>query len=151
MKIKTKFGMAMQILSVLCLTGSTLLLVVRWNQIPAVIPGHYNFAGEADSMTGKGSLILMPVLNWLMYLGISILEHFPQVWNTGVKITAQNRERVYRILYHMIACLKLSVVLIFSFMTIWHENYMPSWFLAAAMLLTFGPLVFFMIQLWRAR
>lgn len=151
MKIKTKFGMAMQILSVLCLTGSTLLLVVRWNQIPAVIPGHYNFAGEADSMTGKGSLILMPVLNWLMYLGISILEHFPQVWNTGVKITAQNRERVYRILYHMIVCLKLSVVLIFSFMTIWHENYMPSWFLAAAMLLTFGPMVFFMIQLWRAR
>lgn len=151
MKIKTKFGMAMQILSVLCLTGSTLLLVVRWNQIPAVIPGHYNFAGEADSMTGKGSLILMPVLNWLMYLGISILEHFPQVWNTGVKITAQNRERVYRILYHMIVCLKLSVVLIFSFMTIWHENYMPSCFLAAAMLLTFGPMVFFMIQLWRAR
>lgn len=151
MKIKTKFGMAMQILSVLCLTGSTLLLVVRWNQIPAVIPGHYNFAGEADSMTGKGSLILMPVLNWLMYLGISILEHFPQVWNTGVKITAQNRERVYRILYHMIVCLKLSVVLIFSFMTIWHENYMPSWFLPAAMLLTFGLMVFFMIQLWRAR
>lgn len=143
--------MAMQILSVLCLTGSTLLLVVKWNQIPAVIPGHYNFAGEADSMTGKGSLILMPVLNWLMYLGISILEHFPQVWNTGVKITAQNRERVYRILYHMIVCLKLSVVLIFSFMTIWHENYMPSWFLSAAMLLTFGPMVFFMIQLWRAR
>ncbi len=151
MKIKTKFGMAMQILSVLCLTGSTLILAAGWNQIPAVIPGHYNFAGEADSMTGKGALILMPVLNWLMYLGISILEHFPQVWNTGVKITAQNRERVYRILYHMIVCLKLSVVLIFSFMTIWHENYLPSWFFIAAMSLTFGPMIFFLVQVWRAR
>ncbi len=51
----------------------------------------------------------------------------------------------------MIVSLKLSVVLIFSFMTVWHENYMPSWFFIAAMLLTFGPMIFFLIQLWRAR
>lgn len=127
--IKTKFGKTMQILSVLCLTASTLFLAAGWNQIPEKVPGHYNFAGEADSMTGKGTLILIPVMNWLMYLGISALEHFPQVWNTGVEITAQNRERVYRVLYHMIVSMKLSVVLIFSFMTVWHENYMPSWFL----------------------
>ncbi len=149
--IKTKFGKTMQILSVLCLTASTLFLAAGWNQIPEKVPGHYNFAGEADSMTGKGTLILIPVMNWLMYLGISALEHFPQVWNTGVEITAQNRERVYRVLYHMIVSMKLSVVLIFSFMTVWHENYMPSWFCTAAMLLTFGPMLFFLIQLWRAR
>lgn len=149
--IKTKFGKTMQILSVLCLTASTLFLAAGWNQIPEKVPGHYNFAGEADSMTGKGTLILIPVMNWLMYLGISALEHFPQVWNTGVEITAQNRERVYRVLYHMIVSMKLSVVLIFSFMTVWHENYMPSCFFTAAMLLTFGPMLFFLIQLWRAR
>ena len=141
----------MQILSVLCLTASTLFLAAGWNQIPEKVPGHYNFAGEADSMTGKGTLILIPVMNWLMYLGISALEHFPQVWNTGVEITAQNRERVYRVLYHMIVSMKLSLVLIFSFMTVWHKNYMPSWFFTAAMLLTFGPMLFFLIQLWRAR
>lgn len=151
MLIKTKLGKTMQILSVLCLTASTLFLATGWNQIPEKVPGHYNFAGEADSMTGKGALILIPVLNWLMYLGISVLEHYPQVWNTGIKVTAQNRERVYRILYHMIVSLKLSVVLIFSFMTVWHENYMPSWFFTAVMLLTFGPMIFFLIQLWRAR
>ena len=149
--MKTKFGKTMQILSVLCLTASTLFLAAGWNQMPEKVPGHYNFAGEADSMTGKGALILIPVLNWLMYLGISVLEHYPQVWNTGIKVTAQNRERVYRILYHMIVSLKLSVVLIFSFMTVWHKNYMPSWFFTAAMLLTFGPMIFFLIQLWRAR
>ena len=149
--IKTKFGKTMQILSVLCLTASTLFLAAGWNQIPEKVPGHYNFAGEADSMTGKGTLILIPVMNWLMYLGISALEHFPQAWNTGVEITAQNRERAYRVLYHMIVSMKLSVVLIFSFMTVWHGNYMPSWFFTAAMLLTFGPMLFFLIQLWRAR
>ena len=151
MKIKTKFGMAMQILCILCLAGSTLYFIIGWNQIPAEVPGHYNFAGEVDSMTGKGSLIFLIVLNWVMYLGMSVLEHFPQAWNTGVKITARNRARVYRILYHMLVCLKFSVGLIFSFITSWHENYMPPWFLAATLLLTFGPMIFFLVQLWRVR
>ncbi len=151
MKIKTKFGMAMQILCVLCLAGSTLFLAAGWEQIPSEIPGHYNFAGEADSMTGKGSLILLLVLSWLMYLGISILEQFPQIWNTGVKITEQNQASVYRTLYHMVVCLKLSLVLIFSFLTIWHENYLPFWFFTAAMCLTFGPMIFFLVQLWKVR
>ena len=151
MKIKTKFGMAMQILCILCLAGSTLYFMIGWNQIPAEVPGHYNFAGEVDSMTGKGSLIFLIVLNWVMYLGMSVLEHFPQAWTTGVKITARNRTRVYRILYHMLVCLKFSVVLIFSFITSWHENYMPPWFLAATLLLTFGPMIFFLVQLWRVR
>ena len=134
--------MAMQILCILCLAGSTLYFMIGWNQIPAEVPGHYNFAGEVDSMTGKGSLIFLIVLNWVMYLGMSVLEHFPQ---------ARNRTRVYRILYHMLVCLKFSVVLIFSFITSWHENYMPPWFLAATLLLTFGPMIFFLVQLWRVR
>ena len=149
--IKTKFGKTMQILSVLCLTASTLFLAAGWNQIPEKVPGHYNFAGEADSMTGKGTLILIPVMNWLMYLGISALEHFPQVWNTGVEITAQNRERVYRGLSHMIVSLNVSVVRLVACMSVWHDSEMPSWFFTAAMLLTFGPMLFFLIQLWRAR
>lgn len=32
--MKTKFGKTMQILSVLCLTASTLFLAAGWNQIP---------------------------------------------------------------------------------------------------------------------
>ncbi len=55
--MKTKFGKTMQILSVLCLTASTLFLAAGWNQIPEKVPGHYNFAGEADSMTGKGAFV----------------------------------------------------------------------------------------------
>ena len=46
---------------------------------------------------------------------------------------------------------KRIVVLIFSFITSWHENYMPPWFLAATLLLTFGPMIFFLVQLWRVR
>ncbi len=151
MKIKTKFGMAIQVLCILCLVGTTLFILICWNKIPKEIPSHYNMAGEADAMSGKGFLFFPLIMNWLMFLGISVLEQFPQAWNTGVKITRQNRERVYRILYHMIVCLKLSVVLIFSFLTVWHGAYLPFWFFPVSMAAVFGPMVFFMIRLWRVK
>lgn len=151
MKIKTKFGMAIQILCILCLVGTTLFLLIFWNQIPAEVPSHYNMAGEADAMSGKGFLFFPLIMNWLMFLGISAVEHFPQMWNTGVKVTRQNRERVYRSLYHMIVCLKLSVVLTFSFLSVWHGASLPFWFFPASLALVFGPMLFFLIQLWRAR
>ena len=151
MKIKTKFGMAIQVLCILCLVGTTLFILICWNKIPKEIPSHYNMAGEADAMSGKGFLFFPLIMNWLMFLGISVLEQFPQAWNTGVKITRQNRERVYRTLYHMIVCLKLSVVLIFSFLTVWHGAYLPFWFSPVSMAAAFGPMVFFMIRLWRVK
>ena len=85
MKIKTKFGRAIQVLCILCLVGTTLFILICWNKIPKEIPSHYNMAGEADAMSGKGFLFFPLIMNWLMFLGISVLEQFPQAWNTGVK------------------------------------------------------------------
>lgn len=152
-KIRTKFGIAMQMACILCLAGTTMFLLIGWNRIPAEVPGHYNGAGEVDSMTGKGSLILLHVINCLMFLGISALECFPQIWNVGVKVTARNRERVYRIVYHMVVSTKLSMVLIFSFITVWPVSGadFPIWFTPISLVLPFGLIAIFGIQLWRAR
>lgn len=145
--------MAMQIMCILCLAGTTLFLLIGWNRIPAEVPSHYNGAGEVDAVAGKGSLILLHVINCLMFFGITALEQIPQVWNVGVKVTQWNRERVYRHLYHLIVSSKMSVIFIFSFMTIWSvrgENF-PIWFTPLSLGLPFGLIAFFSIQLWRAR
>ena len=67
MKIKTKFGMAIQVLCILCLVGTTLFILICWNKIPKEIPSHYNMAGEADAMSGKGFLFFPLIMNWLMF------------------------------------------------------------------------------------
>ncbi len=153
MKIRTKLGLVLQIVCVLCLAGTTLFLVVGWNKIPSEVPSHYNGAREVDAVSGKGSLIFLHVINCLMFLGITAVEQFPQAWNVGVKVTARNRERVYRSVYHLVVSTKLSMVLIFSFITIWSvrgENF-PVWFTPVSLGLPFGLIAFFLIQLWRAR
>ena len=61
----------------------------------------------------------MLVVQWGLYLLCTGVEQVPQVWNTGVKVTAANRERVYRILKYMLETLKLIIQIIFSFLFVY--------------------------------
>ena len=65
----------------------------------------------------KSQLWFTPILSVLMYLGISLCERTPGIWNTGVEVTRENKERIYRILKNMIVTMKLVVVFTFVFLS----------------------------------
>lgn len=94
------------------LLGSTILALIMWSQIPDQIPTHFNFAGEADAYGGKGSLIFMIVMAWVMFIGMTILMKFPNTWNIPVKVTAENRARLYGITRGMLEVTKFLVVIL---------------------------------------
>ena len=108
----------MNIIGVLALLGSTLFVIIMWPQIPDQIPTHYNFAGEADGYGGKGSLIFMMVLAWFMFILITVLMRFPNTWNMPVKVTAENKARLYSITKAMLEVIKMLVSLLFAVMLI---------------------------------
>ena len=108
----------MNIIGVLALLGSTLFVIIMWPQIPDQIPTHYNFAGEADGYGGKGSLIFMMVLAWFMFILITVLMRFPNTWNMPVKVTAENKARLYSITRAMLEVIKMLVSLLFAVMLI---------------------------------
>lgn len=119
MKIrKSRYDVFIEVACLLCLTGTLAYLFVTWGQIPDEIPGHYNALGEVDRITSKGSLIALPIISWIFYIGLTVIGRFPQVWNTGVRITEENRDRVYRVLKNMLGTLKLLLVIVFSYLTI---------------------------------
>ena len=97
-----------------CLAAVTLYLLVRWSQIPMTIPGHYTADGQIDSWTARTTLWQLPVLGWVLYVLITILEQFPGIWNTGVTVTEENRTAVYRTLKTMIGWVKLAVSALLS-------------------------------------
>ena len=101
----------MNIIGFLALLGSTLFVIIMWSQIPDQIPTHYNFAGEADGYGGKGSLIFMMVLAWFMFILITVLMRFPNTWNMPVKVTAENKARLYSITKAMLEVIKMLVSL----------------------------------------
>ncbi|WP_283606867.1 hypothetical protein [Faecalispora anaeroviscerum] len=79
-----------------------------------------------------------------MYIGITVLERFPQVWNTGVTITEENKTRIYRILKDMIGTTKLIMVIVFDYLGLnsASSEHLPIWFLPGFLILLFGSLLF---------
>ncbi len=150
---KINFNSIVNLLCTVCIVGTTLLLMLIWNKIPEQIPGHYNMAGEVDRMTGKMSLIVLLVLNVLIYGIITFSEHFPEVWNTGVTVTEENRERVYRTLKYMIGSLKLEMVLFFCYLIIQSMTgkNLPIWSTGVSLAIVFGTLIGFLVHLIRIR
>lgn len=141
----------LEVISLLVMIGTTFYLIVGWNSFPDRIPAHYNAAGEIDRWGGKGELIFLLVMMWILYIGITLIQRFPQIWNTGVQVTQENRERVYRILMYMLETLKLLMVAGLSFLTVYGMTgkNLPVWFLFVFMGALFADLILWMVRLVR--
>lgn len=141
------------LICLILLIGVLIYLFLNWNSIPDKIPGHFNAMGEIDRMGSKKELLVIPLISWLMYLGMTVLEKFPQVWNTGVTVTEENKERVYRVLKNMLCTMKLIVVANFVYITINSSQgkSLPVLYLPVFLTLTFGSVIFFIIKLVRVK
>lgn len=105
-----------------------LLLIIIWikvifsfNQLPDSIPTHFSLEGEVDGYGSKWTLFILPVAATIAYIGLTVLNRFPHIFNYLVEITAENAERQYTIATKMIRVLKLGLVVLFgsiSMMTI---------------------------------
>ena len=140
-------------LSLLMLAGTAVFLAACWHRIPARVPMHFNSAGEIDRWGARAELLILPVISWLMYGLLTVAEQFPGAWNTGVKVTEENRERVYALLGHMLSTLKLLVIAMFTWITLWCAlaKPLPVWFLPVVLGAVFGDMIYWFVRVFRAR
>ncbi len=154
MKIEnTKADRILDLIGWIMLIGTLAYLILGWSSFPDQIPMHYNGAGEIDRWGGKGEIIIIEVVMWILYLGIGLVEKYPQIWNTGVEVTPQNKERVYRILKYMLKTLKTLTALIFAYLIVnsLQGTPLPGWFTPVTLILVFGDMAFWMVLLYRIR
>lgn len=154
MKIEnTKADRILDLIGWIMLIGTLAYLILGWSSFPDQIPMHYNGAGEIDRWGGKGEIIIIEVVMWILYLGIGLVEKYPQIWNTGVEVTPQNKERVYRILKYMLKTLKTLTALIFAYLIVnsLQGTPLPGWFTPVTLILVFGDMAFWMMLLYRIR
>lgn len=154
MKIEnTKADRILDIIGWILLIGTLAYLILGWSSFPDQIPMHYNGAGEIDRWGGRGEIIVIEVVMWILYFGIGLVEKYPQIWNTGVEVTPQNREKVYRILKYMLKTLKTLTALIFAYLIVnsLQGTPLPGWFTPVTLILVFGDMAFWMVLLYRIR
>ena len=141
------------IVSLSCLVGVAVYLLLAWKTIPQQVPGHYNASGAVDRWGSKSELIVLPIISVLLYGLITLIEHYPQVWNTGVRITDENRTVVYRLLKNLIAWVKMITLSIFGCLTVLSAlaRNLPVWFLLAFVVLLFGVIAYYIVRITRIR
>ena len=106
---------------------SIVFVLIRWPQLPAQIPIHFNARGEIDGYGGRGTLLVMPIIGLVMDALLALSCRFPKSWNTGVRITLYNRVRVYRILRDMMAETRLGMALLFAGFAV-YQSLLPEHF-----------------------
>ena len=150
---KTKADKVLESICILCLAGVLIYLIVNWSNIPEKVPMHYDALGNIDRWGSRGELLVLPIVSWLMYGFLSVVEKFPVMWNTGVTVTEENKGRVYRTIKYMIKTLKLILVLDFTYLSMNSilGKTLSVWFLPVFLFLVFGDLVFWIIKMYKAQ
>lgn len=125
----------------------------HFSTLPETIPTHYNAAGEADDFGGKTSIIRLPIIATLLFIGVTVLNRYPHIFNYPTTITQDNALRLYTLATRMLRYLKLVLVTVFggiTFKTIQtasgESSGLGAWFLPLTAGLIFIPLIYFVIK-----
>jgi len=128
-------------------------ILMNWSGMPDKIPGHYDALGNVTSWSSKGTVWFMPLIMLAMFILLTVVGMFPSLWNTGVKITDENRDRVYALLKGMLDTIKLTICLTFTVISLAmaRASMLPVWFLAVTLVLILGPVAVYLVLLFRER
>lgn len=152
MRIKLKYSkvqIALEILSILILIGTYVYLLIRWKELPELVPGHYNAAGEIDRWGSKTELMALPILSTFLYALVTVVTHFPNIWNVPVGLTDANRDKVYGCIKDMILIMKAETMAIFFYLSYNGIEVKPlhPFFTVISITGILGTLGFFLIRL----
>ncbi len=117
-KIKIELDVSDWVLEVI---GATFLLLMigfplyYFNELPEIIPIHFNASGEADEFSQKNIIWTLPAVGFVIYIGMFFLNKYPHIFNYPKEITEENAKRQYRIATKLIRTLNLLIAASFFY------------------------------------
>lgn len=101
------------IIALVCLLTAPIYF---YNILPDNIPIHYNIHGQPDAYESKQMIWLLPVIGLLLYIGMTLLNKIPHLFNYPTKVTSENAERLYRTGTRTVVVFKVISTLIFAYL-----------------------------------
>jgi uncharacterized membrane protein len=89
------------------------LVFSKYSSLPDSIPSHFDAAGKVDQYGSKGTIFILPAIGTLLFIGMTILNRYPYIFNYTVRITAGNARRQYTIATRIIRYLKVTIMVTF--------------------------------------
>ncbi|WP_203361523.1 DUF1648 domain-containing protein [Bacillus sp. REN10] len=98
------------VLSLLLLILNVIYLLIQWGELPNQVPIHFGVTGEADGWGGKGMIWFLPIMAFLLWIGLTLLERVPHLHNYS-GLTEENVESQYRNSRMMLNVMKTEIII----------------------------------------
>ncbi len=99
------------------LLAQFLIVLAAWPEMPDQVPQHFDAAGQADAWGSKATLLLLPAVNLVVFVIMTVISRFPHISSVPVEITPFNARRVYRLIRFQTIWLKAVVALVLAYMS----------------------------------
>lgn len=158
-KIKIELNSVDKIMELLGFIMFILLWVITlslYSKFPERIPTHFNFSGQPDDYGNKVVVLILPIIGSFIFVGLTLINRFPHIFNYPAKITDENAQRQYTFATRLIRYMKLAILVIFTIIVIMisnsingHTSGLEYLILPSFMLIIFGPMGYFIVQMVR--
>lgn len=99
--------------SLALMVGGVVAALAALPSLPAEIPMHFGFTGEADAWGPKWSLTIVLALWAALQIGLDVLSRHPRLYNYPAPLTSANVQRLYRIGEQMMVWLCACIAIMF--------------------------------------
>lgn len=89
--------------------------IIAWSNSPSVIPNHMDSMGNIKDYMTRNFLFFPSAIGVIISIIILILSRHPNLYNSGVEITDDNKERQYFLAGILVRVLNIEVLLIFAY------------------------------------
>ncbi len=165
METQPKINVSLSPLDKILESTGKLLIIIIWGltlfvflKLPTVIPTHFNASGQPDDYGNKLTILILPIIATLVYLGLTKLNQHPHTFNYISSITEDNAEKQYTIATRMLRVLKIAILIIFShtilftyFTTKGITNGLGIWFLPLILSIVLIPIIFYIFKLYKTK
>jgi len=129
------------------------LIIANYSNLPDTIPTHYGPTGKADAFGGKAALWVLPLVATLTFVGMTLLNKFPHLFNYPTKITNENALNQYTLATRLLRYMKLPMVVLFGYITFQtiqtangQADGLGNWLLPVGLVVVFIPLTFYFVK-----
>lgn len=149
----TKTDKFLEAAGLMALVAFWVFNVYHFKALPDTIPVHFSIDGEPDGYGSKWTIISLPVMGTLFYIGLTIISRFPHKMNYSVTVTEDNAEKQYKIMVQLLRVMKVAMVMVFFILDYQSvqlvlnlPNFFGKYFLLLVFALVFAPVFYFLIE-----
>jgi uncharacterized membrane protein len=151
-KLKLSFiDHALNIVSIAVTSLMWIYVIVKYPQLPEIIPTHYGADGLVDGYGDKWSIFMLPAITSIIIVLFNILNRYPHKFNYLTTITKENAEKQYQQSTRILRILQFNISLLFSYIVyksvrgaLTNYSSLEWWFLPVLLISMIAP-TFYMV------